>query len=63
MRLSIKETIMQRDELTSEEADSLIAEAKEALEESVMSGDLELAEEVIADYFGLEPDYLDELLF
>ena len=54
---------MERDGLTSGEADDLIADAKEALEEAVMSGDLELAEEVIADYFGLEPDYLDELIF
>lgn len=60
--LSIKETIMQRDGISSEDADALIAECRDVVEEAAEMNDLEMAEEAIMDYFGLEPDYLMELL-
>lgn len=50
-----KRILMERDELTSEEADELIAETREALE----NGDWEAME----DYLGLEPDYIFDVLF
>jgi len=60
---SIKSTIMRRDGLSSDEADQLIEEAREELEAAIDEGcSLDTAEEIIADYFGLEPDYLEELL-
>jgi hypothetical protein len=64
MRESVKEILMRRDDLNSEEADALIDECKEAIEEA-MSEDcsLEDLEDLIQDYFGLEPDYLDEFLY
>jgi len=60
--LSIKETIMKRDDLTSDEADYAIAIAKEEIEELLAEGDLVGAESICEDHFGLEPDYLMELL-
>jgi len=57
---SIKETIMARDGITEEEAISLIAEAQQEFDELIESGDLDLAEEICAEWFGLEPDYLIE---
>jgi hypothetical protein len=44
-----------------EEADEIIEELTEELQEKVMSGDLNGADEILYQY-GLEPDYLDELL-
>ena len=58
---SIKNTIMKRDGLTSDEADSLIADAQKDFDYCIATGDLEMAEEVCLDWFGLEPDYLVEL--
>lgn len=53
---SIKEVIMRRDEMSSEEADKLINEAKEEVANGANP------EEVLLDYFGLEPDYIFDLL-
>jgi len=46
--------------LTAPEAASLISEAREQFNEYVSNGDFDSAEEICADYFGLEPDYLVE---
>lgn len=51
---------MSRDGITEEEANSLIAEAQQEFDELIASGDLDLAEEICAEWFGLEPDYLIE---
>lgn len=59
---SIKETIMERDGLTEMEADQLIKEAKADFNESIACADLESAENICADWFGLESDYLFDLL-
>lgn len=53
---SLKEVLMRRDGLTEEEAEEQIEEARQA----VMDGDD--PEEVLADWFGLEPDYVFDLL-
>lgn len=53
---SLKETIMERDGIDSDEADDLIAEARACVEEG------EDPEEVLEEYFGLEPDYVFDLL-
>ncbi len=53
---TIKQILMRRDGMSAEEADSVIWEARER----VAAG--EDPEEVLADEFGLEPDYLWELL-
>ena len=53
---SIKKVIMRRDGLTEDEADDLIAEAHE------MVANGENPERVLRIEFGLEPDYVFDLL-
>jgi len=62
MNESIKDILMRRDNLTSDEAQNLIDEAKEAMNEYLDNNDMESAYNVCSEYFGLEPDYLDELI-
>ena len=52
----LKETIMERDGLCEEEVDEMIAMAKEA----VLEG--EDPAEVLHEQFGLEPDYLFDII-
>ena len=54
---TIKQILMRRDEMTSEDADEMIEAAKREFREE--GGD---PEEIIAEWFGLEPDYAWELL-
>lgn len=60
--MTIKEILIKRDGITPEEADDLIAEAKEQLNEYIENEDTESAHNLCEEFFGLEPDYLDELL-
>jgi hypothetical protein len=53
---TLKQVIMRRDNLTSDEADWRIAEARER----VANG--EDPEEILHDDFGLEPDYIFDIL-
>lgn len=55
--------LMERDDMTKEEATELYKEGHAALMQCVEEGDLMAAEEITYDYFGLEPDYLDDMLF
>ena len=59
---SIKDVLVERDGMSSEEADELIEEAKEALDERISAGDISSAEEICMDSFGLEMDYIFDLL-
>ena len=61
-RMTIKEIIMERDRLTDYEADTLIADAKDALDMALSMGDTDQAEDICMDYFSLESDYIMELL-
>ena len=56
MEESIKQILMRRDGMSADDAEELIAEAREAVAEG------QDPEEVCCDYFGLEPDYIWELL-
>lgn len=60
---TIKQVLIRRDSMNSEDADTLIEEAKEELNTVFENGGsiCEL-EEIVMDYFGLEPDYLMELV-
>ena len=62
MRESLKEVLMRRDSLSSDEADSAIESAQADLYECLKHGNLTTAEEIVSDHFGLEPDYLDDLI-
>ena len=53
---SIKQTIMRRDGLTAEEAQDLLDEAIQAVEDGMD------AEDACAEFFGLEPDYIWDLI-
>jgi hypothetical protein len=55
---SLKETIMERDELTSAEADELIGIARQRIYE-----ENDDPEEVLHEEFGLEPDYIFDLIY
>jgi len=57
---SIKSVLMKRDDLTSAEADNLIKDARDDLHERLSAG--EMPEDICAEWFGLEPDYVMELL-
>ena len=59
---TIKQILMDRDGMTESEADSLITDAKDQLDEYLADDDQESAYNICQEYFGLEPDYLDELL-
>lgn len=63
MRESILQVLMRRDGMEEVEALELIEEARYQIDECIDEGDLDAAEYVIKDMFGLEPDYLDEFLF
>ena len=59
---TIKEVLMYRDELSAENADMVIADAKEQLDEYLSDGDTESAANICEEFFGLEPDYIFELM-
>ena len=62
MNETIKEILMRRDEMSAEDADELITAAKEVLNEYLNAGNLSSAEDICNEFFGLEPDYIEELL-
>ena len=57
---SIQEVLMKRDGITKEEADNLVRAAKEDLIERLDEG--EMPYDICEEWFGLEPDYLEQLL-
>ncbi len=59
---TILEVLIRRDSITENEALSLIDEAKEAIYEYLEDNDEDAAYNVCAEFFGLEPDYLIELM-
>ena len=62
MKSEIKEVLMKRDKMSAEEADNLISQAQDALQRYLAVGDMEGAEAICEEWFGLEPDYIDELI-
>lgn len=58
----IKKILMERDGNSSDEADARIKQAIYAVNKLLDSGSIEEAYEVCQDHFGLEPDYLFELI-
>ncbi len=59
---SIKEVLIRRDKMSKEEAEDLISEAREALQSYLNEGDISSAEDICAEYFGLDQDYIEELI-
>ena len=58
--MNLKEVLMKRDEFSAEEADELINDAREDALRRL--GDAEMPFDICKEHFGLEPDYLFELL-
>jgi len=56
----IEEILMERDGLTKEEAYAVVEEATEELHRRIGEGDMPF--DFCQEYFGLEPDYLEQLL-
>ncbi len=62
-RETLQKTLMQRDNLSAEDAEVLISEAQDQLDMYLAEGDLDSAHDVCSEFFGLEPDYLEDLIF
>ena len=60
--MKIKEILIQRDGMDEESAEELIQEARWQMADYLEEGDLESAYEICQEYFGLEPDYIMELM-
>jgi len=58
---NIKSVLMSRDNITEEEAESLISECRRELFERLENGELPF--DICDEFFGLEPDYLEELIY
>lgn len=61
-RLSLKQTLISRDNISPEEANEWINNAREAMYDYLAAEEEEAAYDVCSEYFGLEPDYLDDLI-
>lgn len=54
--------ISRRDNIPYIEAMSIVAECMEEMENAVLNANWQEAEDILASYLGLEPDYLDILM-
>ena len=54
--------LMTRDGMSQKEAEELVVEARTQLKEYLLSGDIYSAYDICEEFFGLEPDYVFELL-
>jgi len=60
---TIKQILMDRDDMTEEDAKSLISDAREDFNSRMNAGESFMSmEDFCNEWFGLEPDYLDEFL-
>lgn len=60
--MRLRRILMERDGLTKEEAEREIDEARELLQEYLEEGQMEEAENICEEMWGLEPDYIMELI-
>lgn len=61
-QLEVVEILMKRDGLTKDEAVKEVQDTQIAVEDALVIGDSDAVEDIIADYLGLEPDYIDAFL-
>jgi len=59
---SIKDVLMQRDNLSDKEAEELVQQARDQMHWYLQHGDMDSAYHICEEYFGLEPDYLMQLM-
>ena len=55
--------IANRDDITYEEAIHIVRDCAADMEHAFYNGNLDEAEDLLKDYLGLEPDYLDLFIF
>ena len=59
----IVKILMERDGLSHQEAQQMVEECRQRLQdEAIPTGDIELAEEILAEELGLELDYMMDLI-
>lgn len=58
----INKILMERDGMTEQEANDYVDVESEGVMEAIYSGDFTEAEDLFMSAFGLEPDYMDELI-
>lgn len=59
----LAEMLAKRDGISYNEEMAAIKETAEEMEEAFYNGDLNLAEDILREDLGLEPDYLDIFIF
>jgi hypothetical protein len=59
---TVKQVLMLRDDMLEADADDLINDFKAELELLISDCAIDQAEDLLHEYFGLEPDYLMEFL-
>lgn len=60
---SVKQILMERDDMTESEAEELIAYVKEEIEIATADGDYELVEDIMYGDLGLEMDYIFQIVY
>ena len=60
MNSTIKEVLIERDGMSPNNADELIKQATQDLNERLLNGEIPF--DICEEWFGLEADYIDELL-
>lgn len=60
--MALVEILMERDGLSRQAALAEIADCRAEMLEAIARGDAFEAEEIFTDWFGLEPDYLFEVV-
>ena len=58
----IVEILMRRDGISQLEAENLVEECKEEMEQAIARGHYFEAEDILASYLTLEPDYVFDIL-
>lgn len=59
----ITDVLVRRDGVTEDEAEKQVADFRESIDDLIMEGDLCGIEDALMNDFGLEPDYLMDILF
>ena len=60
MRKSLVDTLVERDGISIEEAEERVTDCRMELNDRLAEGDMPF--DICEEFFGLEPDYLDELV-
>lgn len=64
MKYRIKDVLIKRDSISPETAEHIVSEARDYVMQGLASGELTIwdIEDYVSCEFGLEPDYIDDLI-